>query len=81
MTLFVILYVWQNIEIVKIEMECQSLSERKKQLADDNDRLRYDIERYRRMDVVEAYARKKGMRQMQIGDFDVMTVHENDVRK
>jgi hypothetical protein len=80
MSLFVVLYVWQNIEIVKIEMEYKSLSERESQLVKEKDRLLYEIERFRRMDVVENYARMRGLRQMLPGDFEVMTVHEPDAQ-
>jgi hypothetical protein len=76
MSLFVVLYVWQNIEIVKIEMQCKSLSDKESRLVKDKDRLLYEIERFRRMDVVEDYARKRGLRQMLPGDFEVITVHE-----
>ena len=62
MSLFVILYVWQNIEIVKIEMEYGRFPARGARLVRDNDRLLYEIERYRRIDVVEEYARRNGLR-------------------
>ena len=76
MSLFVVLYVWQNIEIVQIEMQCKELSDKEGQLVKERDRLLYEIERFRRMDVIEDYARKNGLRQMLPGDFEVMTVHE-----
>jgi hypothetical protein len=76
MSLFVVLYVWQNIEIVKIEMQYKALSGKESQLVKDKDRLLYEIERFRRMDVVEDYARKRGLRQMLPGDFEVMTIHD-----
>jgi hypothetical protein len=80
MSLFVVLYVWQNIEIVKIEMEYKSLSEKESKLVKEKDRLLFEIERFRRMDVVEDYARMRGLRQMLPGDFEVMTVHESDAQ-
>ena len=80
MSLFVILYVWQNIEIVTIEMQCKSLSNKESQLVKDKDRLLYEIERYRRMDVVEDYARKNGMRPMLPGDFEVFVVNETNAQ-
>jgi len=76
MSLFVVLYVCQNIEIVKIEMEYKSLSDKESQLVKEKDRLLYEIERFRQMDVVEDYARKRGLRQMLPEDFEVMTVHD-----
>ena len=47
MSLLVILYVWQNIEIVKIGMEYDALAAQERRLVKDNDRLLYEIERYR----------------------------------
>ena len=78
MTFFVMLYVWQNIEVVKIGIECRRLGERERHLLDERDRLRYEIERYRRMGAVEDYARKNGLRPLRPGDRAVMAVREND---
>jgi len=77
MSLLVILYVWQNIEIVKIEMRNKALAVQERQLVNDNDRLRYEIERYRRLDLVEERARKSGYRRMLPGDFEVMANTED----
>jgi hypothetical protein len=77
MSLLVILYVWQNIEVVKIGMRNDALAARERQFINDNDRLRYEIERYRRMDLVEERARKNGFRQMLPGDFEVMADSED----
>lgn len=78
--LFVLLYVWQNIQMVQIEMEYRSLSGVEERLVRDNDRLLYEIERYRRIDVVQEYARRNGLRRMLPGDFEVMAVKEPDVQ-
>lgn len=74
MSVFVILYVWQNIEVVKIEIEHRNLKSRERQLVRDNDRLLYEIERYRSMDVMEEYALKKGLRKILPKDFEVMVI-------
>lgn len=74
MIVFVILYVWQNIEIVKMEIIYRNLKSRERQLVKDNDRLLYEIERYRRMDVMEEYARKKGLRKILPKDFEVLVI-------
>ncbi|TFH40849.1 MAG: hypothetical protein E4G96_06735 [Chrysiogenales bacterium] len=78
MSLFVILYVWQNIEVVKTGIECRRLGERESRLLDEQARLRLEIERYRRMGMVEEYARSKGLRQLRPGDFAIMAVSETD---
>jgi hypothetical protein len=76
MSLLVILYVWQNIEIVKIGMRYDALAAQERRLINDNDRLQYEIERYRRIDLIGERARKNGFRQMLPGDFEVMAVTE-----
>jgi hypothetical protein len=80
MSLFVVIYVWQNIEVVKIEMEHRSLSEKANRLIMEKDRLLYEIERYRRISAVEEHARKNGLRPMYPGDFDVMVVDKRDAQ-
>lgn len=72
-------YVWQNIEVVKIGIECRDLGERERRLLDERDRLRYLIERYRRMEIVEEHARRNGLRPIRPGDFAVMAVKKTDV--
>lgn len=79
MTLFVMFYVWQNIEVVKIGIECRHHGERERRLLDEQDRLRYAIERYRRMEAVEEHARMNGLRPIRPGDFAVMAVKERNV--
>ncbi|MBN2158286.1 MAG: hypothetical protein JW807_02740 [Spirochaetes bacterium] len=80
MSLFVLMYVWQNIEVVKIEMEHRSLSGKANRLIMNKDRLLYEIERYRRMAAVEDHAWKYGMRQMSLRDFDVIVVNKRDAQ-
>jgi hypothetical protein len=73
MSLFVILYVWQNIEIVQIKMQRKALADTQMRLVLDCDRLLYEIERLRRIDVIEEQAWKRGMRMMLQEDFEVIT--------
>jgi len=80
MSLLVILYVWQNIEIVKIGMENDALAAQERRLVNYNDRIRYEIERYRRTDLVEERAQRGGYRQVLPGDIEVMAVQGNHVQ-
>lgn len=68
MIFFVILYVWQNIEIMQMKMQYDKSVEYKKELIKRRDRLLYDIERYRRLSLVEAYAEQNGLRRMTPND-------------
>jgi hypothetical protein len=67
--LFVILYVWQNVEVMKIRIEYRKALNEERQLVDRNDKLKYEIERYKRTDLVEKYAAEKGMRELTPYDF------------
>ncbi|HOT46295.1 MAG TPA: hypothetical protein PLM53_16145 [Spirochaetota bacterium] len=80
MSLFVILYVWQNIEVVQIKMRNRALSRAAAELAKDNDRRLYEIERYRRMEAVEEHARKNGYRAMLPGDVSVVVMDKADAQ-
>ena len=72
MIIFVILYVWQNIEVVRMKMEYNTALQREEQLIKINDRLRYEIERYKRMELIDAYAAQSGMRALMPEDIDII---------
>ncbi len=76
MILFVVLYVWQNIEVMKMKMDYRKDIRIVKQLVEQNDRLRLEIEKYKRMEVIEQYAKSRGMKEIAPGDFEVI-----DLRK
>ncbi len=61
MMIFVVLYVWQNISMMKIRMECRDLVKKERELFKEHDRLLYEIERLRNIDVVEEIALRRGM--------------------
>ncbi len=70
--LFVLLYVWQNIEVMKMKMTYRENMAVEKHLIKENDRLRAEIERYRRVDVAERYARSRGMHELTPADIIVL---------
>lgn len=70
--LFVLLYVWQNIEVMKMKMAYRENMAIEKRLVKENDRLRAEIERYHRVDVAERYARSRGMRELGPADIIVL---------
>ncbi len=61
MMLFVILYVWQNISMMKIRMECRDRIKKERELFKEHDRLLYEIEKLRKIDMVEEIAIQRGM--------------------
>jgi hypothetical protein len=77
MILFVILYVWQNIGVMKIKMDYRKGIGIERELAKENDRLRYEIERYKITDLIERYAASRGMRELTPDDFEVIDLRKN----
>ncbi len=77
MILFVILYVWQNIEVVRMKMDYNTALQREEQLVKINDRLRYEIEWYKRMELIDAYAASRGMRTLMPEDIDIIVSKKN----
>ncbi|MBP7584952.1 MAG: hypothetical protein KBA61_13000 [Spirochaetes bacterium] len=75
--LFVVLYVWQNISMMKIKMECRNGSLKEMELMKKNDRILYEIERYRRIDIVENRAIQAGMRRISPANMQTVLVGGN----
>ncbi len=69
---FVILYVWQNITVMKIKMGYRAALEREREFRDRNDRGRYEIEKLRRLESVERAAIQAGMRPLTPADLQVL---------
>jgi len=76
LTVFVILYVWQNVEVMKIRMDFRRLNKTKQELVMKNDRIRYDIERYRHLDIIAQRAEKQGRETMKPTDVVVLVAKE-----
>ncbi|MDA3899834.1 MAG: hypothetical protein PF637_04870 [Spirochaetes bacterium] len=68
MIFVVILYVWQNIEVMKMKMYHRKSIEYTKELVKQRDRLLYEIERYKRPEVIDNYAEVNGLRKASRGD-------------
>jgi hypothetical protein len=54
---------------MKIKIDYRKALSEERQLVNRNDRLKYEIERYKRMDLVEKYAVESGMRELTPYDF------------
>ena len=74
--LFVVLYVWQNISVMGIRMECTAGSLREKALMKKNDRLLYEIERFKRIDLVESRAIQAGMRRISPANMQAVIISD-----
>ena len=74
---FVILYVFQNVGVMKMKIECRKAAETEKRLIIKNDKLKYEIERYKNYEVIERYAGQNGMRYITPYDFETIIIKEN----
>lgn len=61
MSFLVILYVWQNIEVMKLKMDYKRLVKTEQELSEKNSRLKYEVERLRDFDSFESGASKNGL--------------------
>lgn len=78
MICFVVLYVWQNIEIMKLKMAMRRSLVYKEELLKEQSRLKYEIECRRRYADVENWAFSYGMSWMRSGDFIVLEIKDAD---
>lgn len=78
LTVFVILYVWQNVEVMKIRMDFRRLNKTSLELTMENDRIRYNIERYRHLDIIEKRAERQGREKMKPTDVVVLVEKEKN---
>ena len=78
-SIFVVFYVWQNIEMMKIKMDYKRLMKSEKEVIQVNDRLRFECERLKSFRYVETDAAKKNFRH--ITPADLLTVKIEDMDK
>ncbi len=72
MSLFVIGFVWQNIEVVKLKMEYRRLQTERAEAARENDRLRCEIQELSSLKRLENAALSLGMRPIEPGDVHII---------
>ena len=59
--LFLLLFTWQNLEVIRLGREATRLQRTQKDLADRNKNLRLEVERLTALDRVDKGARKLGL--------------------
>ena len=64
MSLFVLLYVWQNIEVMRMKMDYRKLVRVEHELAEENKRYIAELERLRNFRAVENAVAGKGVRRL-----------------
>ena len=72
MCLFVMLYVWQNIEVIRIELECRRLGRVERELREEHNMLRAGTESLLRRDLLESSGSRAGYHAMGPADLDVI---------
>jgi hypothetical protein len=69
---FVMLYVWQNIEVTKLKLEYKKLLKSQEELVRENGRVLFNIERYRQMEYLDRSASALGMKPVTPRDFETI---------
>lgn len=75
-TLFVIGFVWQNVEVVKIKLEYQKLNKMADDIYREKDILVYKIEKYRNIEVVKNKAQLAGYKELSPKNIVVVSVDD-----
>ncbi|HUP45243.1 MAG TPA: hypothetical protein VM779_06990 [Thermoanaerobaculia bacterium] len=60
--LFLLLFTWQNLEVIRLGREVTRLQNARKQLGEDNKRLQFELDRLTALEAVEKQAPKLGLR-------------------
>ncbi len=71
-SVFVVFYVWQNIEMMRMKMDYKKLIRTEQEMTVVNDKLKYDIERLRNFHNIEANADKKNLKHLTPADLAVI---------
>ena len=75
-SVFVVFYVWQNIEMMKMKMDYKKLIRTEQEMTVVNDKLKYDFEKLRNFHKIEADADKKNLKRMTPADLVVIKIDE-----
>ena len=80
-SIFVISYVWQNIEMMKMRSDYKRLIRTEKELSAVNDKLKLELERLRNINRIEAYADRNNLKRLGPEDVIVIRIDRNDTKK
>ncbi len=75
-SIFVVFYVWQNIEMMKLKMDYKKLIRTEKEITVVNDKLKLDFERLRNFRSIEANAEKNNLKPIGPTDLIVIKIDE-----
>jgi len=74
MIVFVIFHVWQNIEVMKVKMNYRKLVNMEKKILKENDRIVYEIEKFRTMKEMKKFALDNGYNKIEPGNVKSLLV-------
>jgi len=77
----VISYVWQNIEMMKLKSDYKKLINTEKELGAINDKLKLELERLKNFNRVEAYADRNNLKRIGPEDIIVIKIDPSDIKK
>jgi hypothetical protein len=75
-SLFVVFYVWQNIEMMKMKMDYKKLIRTEQEITVINDKLKFEFERLRSFRYIEANMEKNNLKQLSPADLVVIKIDE-----
>ena len=77
----VIMYVWQNIEVMRLKMDFRETRSSEIELIKKNDRLRYEICKMNNLDNIREYADRYGLKPLDANDVTVLKVEKKSETK
>ena len=75
-SIFVVFYVWQNIEMMKLKMDYKKLIRTEQEITVVNDKLQFEFERLRNFRSIEANADKNNIKPISPTDLVVIKIDE-----
>ena len=76
-SVFVVFYVWQNIEMMKIKMDYKKLIRTEKEITVVNDKLKLEFERLRNFRSIGANAERNNLKPISPADLIVIKIDED----
>lgn len=76
-SVFVVFYVWQNIEMMKLKMDYKKLIRTEQEITVVNDKLKFEFERLRNFRSIEANADKSNLKAISPTDLVVIKIDED----
>jgi len=75
-SIFVVFYVWQNIEMMRMKMDYKKLIRAEKEITEVNDKLKYEFEKLRSFYHIEANAERNNLKYISPNDLVVIKIDE-----